>query len=189
MHISPVIKKDRLKSLLDTLENSLHPGEELLGLLPIYKLGVDTLAVTTGRILTLGVKWSGGTKIVDDIPGVSVSSATVDQKGFSSGRVEVHTDQGAISLGTLPAKTKSDWPHVETILSTFASSFADRSGLSQTTVNVPDVDPEVIQVDEHASSRGTKLIEQLNDLAKLHEEGTLTDEEFAAAKAAVIVSV
>ncbi|QYF88457.1 SHOCT domain-containing protein [Arthrobacter sp. PAMC25284] len=46
-----------------------------------------------------------------------------------------------------------------------------------------------IKIDEGSAHRGAVLIEKLNELASLHGQGELSDEEFAAAKAAVIVSL
>lgn len=193
MYVSPLIPKDRARASLEKIQESLSPGEELFALFSVYRLKrmIDTLAITNTRVMTLGPKMLGGTTVVDDIPASSIRSVSLSG-GFNAGKIEVVTPEGVVSLGTIPPGKRNDQTErmsADTLLQALVTP-------DPLTVDIDSRKPEIsqnyaepIEIDEGSAHRGAVLIEQLNELASLHGRGKLTDEEFAAAKAAVIVSL
>jgi hypothetical protein len=193
MYVSPLIPKDRARASLEKLQESLSPGEELIAVFSVFRLKrmIDALAITNSRVMTLGPKMLGGTNIVDDIPASSIRSASLSG-GFNAGKVEVVTPEGVVSLGTIPPGKQNDQTErtsADTLLQALVTPDPLTMGIDFRKPELSQEHVEPIEIDEGSAHRGAVLIEQLNELASLHSQGKLTDEEFATAKAAVIVSL
>jgi len=67
-----------------------------------------------------------------------------------------------------------------------AQIYADRNAAYQQDVNAQQAPPPPPPTAAPAAPAGGDMIEQLKALGQLHEQGILTDEEFAAQKAKVL---
>lgn len=186
---TPYIDKKVPKRLVPLVRRSLHtilgPGEEVLGMFAVtrFRRSVSTLVVTNRRLLTLGDEHVG-VPLVDEVLRGEVREVTIErEKVWTTGLVTAHTVHGKeVNLGTL-TYTSSTFLRLDEVL-------ARPTGGWLPTIPTPGLGarPGMEDVDGvpaapgpgHSSSH--PLVVHLSALADLHDRGSLTDEEFAAAK-------
>lgn len=216
MYISSSIATSDLQIITSKMDEWLGIGEPLKALFPCIRLrsGMAVLAITDRRVLALGQKMLSGWTILQSISSTDIVDTRVLLDGLKEGRVEIDTADGVVVLGAIRTKTKEEIPSAGIYLKALSgtgssASLPPKSILEQDLLgddesqvrradsqdrHLADDSParqaagqERLLLDEEQVQRAEKLNYLLNELAAHHRNGVLSDEEFARAKAAILV--
>lgn len=216
MLVGPHLRPDNLSLIRVSVERLGLEGEEMIAVLGLVRVRsrVSTLVVTTRRLLTLGRAGDGFPVLElfahDDVLGVHVERDSL----LAQGHVRVRTAEQTRLLGALtPPGEARTYDIFERALEQAEQrrrrgpgpgpAGADRPesgqpvlpGPRMQTIPVPGAPLSGAQdgpvqddmgQDDVGESSAAPLVAQLAELAGLHQDGALTDEEFSRAKARLL---
>ncbi|GGK70219.1 SHOCT domain-containing protein [Ornithinimicrobium pekingense] len=188
MRVDPSIPEDALLEVRTILARRLGTGERPLGVFAVSRLRrlVSYLVVTDVRLVTLGLRHQDH-PVVDSVRHSVVEKVLLDRRSLlRSGEVRTRDTSGVTTyLGCLdPGRGGAALDLFESVVE------QARSGTGAMTT-IPTPAPPGPQGVVHGAHEGgpvgaDPLPQQLGELARLHEEGLLTEDEFSAAKARLL---
>lgn len=190
MYVSEALKANRRDEVLGGLPRLLKPQEIVRAVLPIFRMkkNDEIVVLTNERILTIHFRFSGEMFVVDDLWLAMIRGIRVSRSGFSIGRIDLDFGNGSMHLGSIQGKRSvPDIAAIERALDQY--SFARHSS-STAAGSSPGTEAEGwIEFNVASVQPANELVRILSEFSDLHDRGKLTDEEFAAAKARIIVPV
>lgn len=186
----PKVPKRLVPLAHQSIRLHLLPGERVLGMFSSMRMrrSITLLVVTDVRLLTLGDEHVG-LPVVDEVLRADVTEVSIErEKVFSVGMVTARTRHGDVNLGTLNYG-KQTFLKLEEILAlptSGAMPVIPTSGPSGRAGGEWLEDGPAGAAPETPRS-AHPLVVHLTALADLHQRGALTDEEFTAAKARLLI--
>lgn len=187
------------------MQRSCSEDEQVLALVAVsrFRLPVGVLAVTQDRLATFWLA-EEGYRMVDEVFLHALTELSVAHGFLRAGGVRARCGHATQQLGTLVGMPEAE----QVLTAAVAQARADREDrdLARLRSGEPRVNPELLRLvvaeegaqaaegdgpqpgdGEGAGGAGApELVRQLAELSRLHREGELSAEEFAAAKRRVL---